>query len=581
MHLVLKKITLLSVFIVLYSANTYAVSPECHMFLSANTFHVSSALLNPHLNSTDKNLEGEELFLAFQKAYAATLVMDEEEITTEDLKKFKVPSRLMTALKRVSHNRENAFDFIVWTTLERKIFNSPEKENQDFIRKVEPVYHAYTDEFKKIPIGYLYATIVKGKLGSAEAKKKVARQLKRYSYLFTLTYGEPINLLEESGWLKVFDIEDLSQLNARIDENYFKNRNLYNRIKQILKETQSPGTFFHSLTEEFFGYRELDFKNDAHGFLVRNITPEVIKELIVELRLGDRLQKKYFDLVDFMMTFETNANYRIPLGLTLIFFKAYMEVNEDVVGFTNISVSERVFSPQLFLGLKRTLMHKKILNAIEDERYSSYIDRSEALNSKHKDLEFKILDLKNRYPKYIVEISKLETALGRIPEINDFDDDLDSIEKRLGALEVQRDELTEKILETVTKESIVHFEDLNFRWERLIPDKSYEVKGLDYNSVVFSKNVVERFQQQTLTGARFLAAFSKSYVGMKKSTGLRKLPALHIDFRDIKVIRTGNKIRIVGRLVGKTIYFYHIYEEDRPYDNKFMFHLIDNFKPHK
>src|SRR5690606_38057217 len=123
-----------------------------------------------------------------------------------------------------------------------------------------------------------------------------------------------------------------------------------------------------------------------------------------------------------------------------------------------------------------------------------------------------------------------------IPEIQDFQKDLTDIANQLKEINLQKDILTEKILETVSKDSITNFDDLNFRWDRLTADKVYELKGLDYTAVVFTKDVVNAFEHNLLTGSRFLAALSKSYVSIKNASGLRKLSGIHEGFRDIKVI---------------------------------------------
>jgi hypothetical protein len=546
---------------------------------SCRSFLKNKETVNSQLVMNNANLEGESMLRTIEESLQITLSDPDDEPTIEELKKLKSPSRLMTVLKRIFQQNLSSFGFILWSTFEPKIFNSPKDENMDRIKRVESVYNAYVDLFQKRTIDEFYPVLAKGKLGSFEAKTKIAKKLKQNQQFFSLIYGTPINLFEESGWLTIFGIDDLSQLSAKIDLNAKLNKELNSRISEMLTLNVNPQSLYRSLIEEFFGDHGLGFKSDAQGFLTRVIHKPLIEDLIRELRLGTRLEAQYMADLELASQYVTPRAYRIPLSYLLIFYRAYLENHPSIPGFTNVEMQDRMVTPQVFLSLQSIIHRNKIIRAVEDEKFSIYIEQSEALNLRRKDLQFKISDLKLRYPKSDSEISKLEEALNNIPTINDFDGDLNAVEASLRAIETSRDLLTEQILENVDLESISLFQDLNYRWERLLPMKAYELKGLDYSHVKFTKNVTDRFARNPIDGARFLSALSKSYVPMKNSSGLRKLPGLPSDFRDIKVIKAGAKIRIVGRLIGKTIHFFHVYESQLGYDNKAMTAIIQNYQP--
>lgn len=524
------------------------------------------------------SLEGVELLNVFEKAVLETISLQVEKPSLDVIKKFKSPSKLMTVLKRFSSYPYGTVEFILWTAIEKKIFNKPENENLEFVKRTETIFNTYIDTFNKVNIHELYYVIVKGKLGMVEAKTQVAQQLKKFEFLFSQVLGEKLNLFDESGWLKLFEISDMSQLSLRLQENSNINRELNSRIKEILNTKPSANSSYNKLILEFFGPDGTGFKNDGRGFLARNVNRNLVEDLIKELRLGTALEAQYLNQVELMSQMQTTSPHRIGLGYTLILFKAYLEQHPHIPGFTNVEFANRYFSPQQFLYIQGSLNHQRMIRTLEDEKYSSYINLSDALNSKHKELEDKISDLKARYPKHETEILKLEKQLKEVPEIQDFKADLNIISEKLNQIEIQRDLLTEKILESVSKDNIKRFEDLNSRWERITPNKTYSLKGVDYDAVLFTKDVVAHFEHNGLTGARFLAALSKSYVAIKNASGLRKLSGIHDEFRDIKLIRHGSKIRLVGRMVGKTIHFFYVYEADRPYDNKAMAQIIENYK---
>jgi hypothetical protein len=129
------------------------------------------------------------------------------------------------------------------------------------------------------------------------------------------------------------------------------------------------------------------------------------------------------------------------------------------------------------------------------------------------------------------------------------------------------------------KQEIDSVAELGAQWDLLLPQKNYQMNGSDFDSVVFSRDVIEYFQKNLERGSFFLTALSKGYVAHHNSSGLRRIPAIHPDFRDIKLLKHGGKVRIVGRLVERTIHFFFIYDHDQAYDDGEMRRVIQRFKP--
>jgi hypothetical protein len=128
------------------------------------------------------------------------------------------------------------------------------------------------------------------------------------------------------------------------------------------------------------------------------------------------------------------------------------------------------------------------------------------------------------------------------------------------------------------REDIEFFNQLDFQWDLLIAQKPYKLSGLDYDAVVFGAEVIAYFQRNLERGSFFLTALSKGYVAHKNSSGLRKINAIHPDFRDIKLLKHGGKVRLVGRLIGRTIHFFYVYDDDRAYDDGEMYRLIQRYQ---
>ena len=106
----------------------------------------------------------------------------------------------------------------------------------------------------------------------------------------------------------------------------------------------------------------------------------------------------------------------------------------------------------------------------------------------------------------------------------DFGLDIASLEQKIFRIETEIDGIRETIATKLRRESIDSFHDLNNRWVRLIPDKLYDLEGIDYKRVSFSKDVIKDFSDNPLLGARYLAALSKILCFYKSRIWLKKAP---------------------------------------------------------
>jgi len=227
-------------------------------------------------------------------------------------------------------------------------------------------------------------------------------------------------------------------------------------------------------------------------------------------------------------------------------------------------------------GSARTL--EDYTRAVVEENIADYIEQADRINARIKNLQESINRALSRFPNYGDQVFQLREKLTTL-EVLDFESNIENIDEKLMSIEFSLDEMIEAALKDTRNENISDFKDLNNRWGRLIAGKKYNIEGVGYQSVVFTDAVINHFSERPLLGTRFLAAFSKSYVAVKGSTGLRRLPNIHTDFRDIKIIKSHGKTRIVGKLIGDTIHFFHIYESDKAYNTGHMDNLIENYQP--
>lgn len=551
----------------------------CRDFLSEAKNNIFLAE-NTNTANLISELQGEALVTRMERALLEMDSFRPEKPTVEDLKKLKTPSKLMSILKRLQINTSHqSFEFNIWSQFEKKIFNSELMESPEKARQVEQgVFKKYMSIFSDVNMQNQFTLVAKGKMGSALAKQEILAQLQKHAFFFEKVYGQKFKLLEETGWIQFFELSESSQLATRIAENAQLNRALNTRINDSLSTKNSPSVTYRRLVDEFFGAEGVGLKRDARDFLNRQITKKEIATLIQDMRLSESKTQEFLNTLNILEAGTFSQTHSVKLGYVLVLFKAYTEVYGQVSGFTNVAYADRYFSTPVYLGVKMRLNQERTMRAILEERYSEYMERSDALNLRLKNLETELNLMTERFPDALQEVTRAKEELQTLTEINDFNRDLVAFESQLLKVEMRRDELMEQILKNIRNENITDFSDLNLRWQRLIANKEYHLQGVDYNKVRFSQQVIEHFSQNHVVGSRFLTALSKSYVATQNSSGLRRIPNIHADFRDIKVLKSGGKIRIIGRLIGDTIHFFYIYQSDKPYNHKAIEQIVDHYQ---
>lgn len=498
-------------------------------------------------------------------------------ITTEDLKALKVPSKLMTILKKMPQHYVSP-DLLTWWALEHHIFSAPTDATPEVVSEFGlPTFRRFEAIFASGPD--FSAQYKEAHRGQIQAKKHLIADLKRLNLIVSTFFGQPIDLMTESGWVKLLDIQDLAQLGNQIEFLRKKDRELSLQISKFLVDLssyQGLSRFYHNY---FFEDGRRRMASDAEP-LVEKLLFSDIKNLISELGFAADKQHALFEQVDILVESSREQPLNTRALAILIFYKAYLERFESIPMLTDKPVGERFITARQFLQAKQLTHQYHLMSAFLDAQFEEYVQESEQLNQRIKSLKQRFADLQSSFSLPLNQSESLATALSEIEEVHELDQNLSDQQKTVRALELQLDELIESVISQMEKERLKSLSDLNFRGHRLIADKAYSLNGIDYESVVFTADVVKFLISQPTEGARFLGALTKGYVAVKKTSGLRRLPNIHDDFRDIKVINSNyGKVRLVGKRVGSTIYFFYVYQSEKPYDSKLMRTKVENFNP--
>ena len=537
------------------------------------------------LESSYVNSEGLNLAVKFERA-VERFSPDNENITKEEIQAFGKSSSSLKSLQTLA--KQGLLGRSLWLVMEELIFNSIDMEQTETVQRIERAYNQYVElEISGAHEMITYLLWMKPKNAYVN-KKKIIHVLKNYSLLFSDILGRDVDLTTEADLLKYFGVSKRHELRDRHSDLENKNRNLFARIQDSLNLSEKTGSVIRDeLSTYFLGQKKHTVYDYDFGFLKQSVSKDETLSLLEKLRLPQaELDLFVRDVYAVAQTYEngsTQDDYVSRSAYLLILAKA----SESVFGKVNLVptnqrmdavVARREHISKVYRSLKTKIIQSEFSRTIVEERMSNYIEKTEIVNKRIEDLESVFLELKEMSASNHKVVDEHLESLEAL-KVLDFDVDLTQISLELNGLELKLDALMESVLKAIRNEDITEFKRLNNRWQRLIAGKRYNLAGIDYKGVVFSKNVIDHFQKNLVLGGRYLTALSKSYVPIKKASGLRRLPTIHSDFRDIKSIRAQGKIRIVGKLIGDTIYFFHVHDSEKPYETKAIAKIIDGFHP--
>ena len=475
----------------------------------------------------------------------------------------------------------------MWALILEKAFPEVASITEKKVRVLEPSFRRYESLFMSRPRFRVLFKELKNRRKARAAQIEIIMQLKMFSRLFSEILGRPINLLKQEDLLTLLEVEKRFELGARgeeLDASYeVRARLSADLVPHLKKEAQeSPSHVWSELTEYFFqSSSRIPVNQQAFSFYSRNGDKAEVERLMRLLMLPEKVETEAIAALNGFSTFfkeHKRPQHELNFANALLL----MKFSEQIFGKLPIVYRslERngAISNGAYLQLRILIEQAEYSRVIIEEKMSGYMDRSESLNARVEELLVMSAKLAKRSPELKKEVEEIQESLDR-QVVKDFDEDLDRKDIRIFQIEAQLEVLREGAAKKRRREVIEDFYDLNNRWQRLIPEKRYKIEGIDYTGVTFSKDVIDFFQKDPVLGARFLAAFTKSYVNMKQASGLRNFGTLHPQMRDIKIIRGHGKIRIVGKLVDGTIHFFHIHAKDEGYVQKHMQGLVENFEP--
>ena len=426
--------------------------------------------------------------------------------------------------------------------------------------------------------------------GSWPAKKKLIRILKGLNIFINTVRPDPIpyNLLAIESWHRLLGTKDAAEIYA-----------LSNADSWIA----SP-----SATEEGVGVRTISVVGEAYKQMAYELIPVTqelmtnrigvvnsipyehfdsrLVELLQHLHLPKAREEFYLEMFEYAKA-ESKFNTagikyakRFEVIFKVYFFsKAFFEVFPDKQPKDPL----QIFLAPVYNSYGKTASDFHHFYEITEQRLEENLNNALQLNSQIDALQ---ADIQTALTAH----SRLEEEMGfenRINEIsseamslraNDISTDMTTAESSvtLSRLHFELNHIIEKILKTSANEAIRSFSELNFSWQRVLPDHSYEIEGRDFDKVVFSDDVVKFFEKDgSRAGDRFLAAIAKGYVGLRNESGIRVAPDIHKDFRYLKIMKAHGKVRLLGKVEGRTLYFFDVFNRDENFDQVKIRHQVE------
>lgn len=506
----------------------------------------------------------------------------DNDISTDRLKLLKANSDLGKILKQISTRDQKSTHFSFWLPFEEALMTEDIVANPEQVQRILQAFNALMSDpiLKSKNIRELIL------INSIQAKKSTIAVLDRLSKFYSIALGHEVDLTDTKQLLKFYGVQKKADLGQRIRELKDQNIARANELKPVLNAEFTGNERYERLYQKllfqiFPDRRQIPLKRSASNFILSRLDESITTEIVEGLVLDEELKAKYLKAiatVEESRKVQTDSNRNIASTLVLIIINAYKDakgLNDPLV--RGIIDSQVVVDAQI-IGIRNAVQLDARIRDIIDIKFSEYIDQVDQLNARRLALFEKVSTIRNEHPEIASKLNEIENAIPK-KEIDDIDEDLIEAERKLSKIESELDRLFEDTLAEVEPEDINSLVGLNYRWERLRANKAYRADGIDYDNIVFSPAVVNFFKNDPRLGSRFLAALKKSYVAIKKSSGLRRLPGIHKDFRDIKMIRGHGKIRIVGKLIERRIHFFYIHDSEEAYKDAQMKSLIERFSP--
>lgn len=509
--------------------------------------------------------------------------VDDFKATNQELKEFNNSESSYKALQ--TFDRQGAMSTMqFWMIAMQRAFPDVSLETRENVRRAEKLYDRFAEIFNKLPkFHQLQAQAKKAKL-ERSSKLAMIQILKMHSAWLSVVLGKEINLLKQKDLLELFNAQTRNEFSSEVRRQEDAYEDFLLRVNPFMvKEIQRRSYDVYSeLNLHFFGARNAQaFSVSDRGFFLRNATMEEVLPLLEALRLPRASLEKYKRDMEILRDQfpKTEAGARdTHRYFALMLMRAAEEVYGERISVGASWFQRGMFHPSAYMALKRQIENAETVRAIIEEQIANYVSRSDSFNARLQEVRDGMRYIEVHSPEAQDQIENLHHKISDL-EVKDFGADMDFLDKALFQIEVQLDLIRETAASLKQKESILDFLGLNNRWQRLLPNKTYRIAGVDYKGVRFSPEVVDYFAHNPLLGSRYLAALGKSYVAVLGESGLRRLPSIHPDMRDIKIIRSHGKIRLVGRLINGTIHFFHVYASEKPYDNRRMEQVIEHYHP--
>jgi len=513
----------------------------------------------------------EQALLAVKKAQSEGSLKP----TKEELKGFKSNDSSYKAIANFDGTRHSTSGYFLMLAA-FDIFSLAETPSEDDYREFMRLSDLSDTILPKREMLSLYKASKKNKT-RITATNTLAYHLKGYSLFLSTYFSRPIDLFKQSELFEVFSIAKRNDLPLMLSDMSTRGNEIIGRIESALDIEYDRHTIdvVYEIIEHFTGdpnHSSL-FKTSERGNFMKGPSLEDGQMYIKALRLSKDREEHYLEGLALLRIASawTSDEFSSNRFTAALIAKAADEssITQAATIIIGKIKEKKRFLYSHSLNILNIIKNIIIKRELIEEEMSRYVENVETLNRRVETVKAKLLDLDVR------EASGFELRESLLIELDellvaDFNEDIQVRFVKLDNLAIRIDQLIEATLRNNRNEAIEEFRELNNRWRRLIAGKSYKINGLDFDEVSFDKSVVDFFAKDMNLGSRFLVHLTLEYVAVRAQSGLRRFPSIHPQMRDIKIIKSHGKIRLVGKLIGRRIYFHYVYDSEKPYNNKDM-----------
>lgn len=465
--------------------------------------------------------------------------------------------------------------FHLWLAIEPLLFSSRIMRTEENSLEIQIEYQAYLDRI----FGDRFWYHVDQAKRNRTSATYVLRAIQKANLFYSTILGKEIDLATKAGLFDLFGVDKKAQLAERRKELIAANRELNGEIGEFLARSSTDARSLRSrIVRRYFGEDvvDLDLRTRDVSYFSRNASAFETVVMIHALKLPEARRDYYLDEIEAI----ASGRFYTPRARQLnavVVLTAYREAKNSLQAGDPKAVRE------LYIVAKTELAKEVAERLRQDELLVNFMHEQERLNKRLLLLEDAISKRKSE----VVDDAELTERLDRIQtvapqrQVETQKDDLTLFEQSLRKAERQLIAYTRERKEIGQYERIEGIAEIS-NWAEVLANHKYRVNKADerpvnFDYIEFSPTVMVAFERSPEVAKRYLGYLQRGAYARSGDSGIRAMSAIHPQFVVINIQSGGGVPRLMGKIIGDTLYFFDTHTSQRDYNPSRTRQRVENF----